>query len=80
MIGKIDYGIQEFRGFMSTNSIFNEPFSAGIPRETELRVKQTLQAFGVKPNSKNFNQLLSAFNTLVDLNKDLWWVIKTCGE
>jgi hypothetical protein len=75
LIGKIDYDVPELRQYMHTDSIFDEKFSAGIPRDIELRMTQCLKFFDANPSSQNLDKLLDIYSSLVQLNKDFYWVI-----
>lgn len=80
LIGKLDYDVPEFKGIMHSDSIFHEPFCAGRPVDVIAAVKTSLADFTIAPSSKNFIHLQEAFSSLIQLNRDIYWVISHFGD
>ncbi len=77
LIGKIDYDVPEIRGIMHTDNIYDEKFSAGVPRIILDEAKQAIENFSLNPTPQGLEKLTNSYNKLVQLNKDFYWVVYT---
>lgn len=79
LVGKLDY-TPEFRAFMVTDSVMTEPFGDKTPEEVIASVKTFLAQFVLDPSPAHYVQLLEAFSSLTELNKDMAWTLKLLDD
>lgn len=79
LIVDLDY-TPAFRSIMRGSSVLDEQYAAGVPREIIEHTKFALGEFTLNPSRNTLDSLLNDFARMIQLNKDIYFVLEYFRE